>query len=246
MAVSRRLYRSGESEYAINRSPCRMRDILSLFYDTGVGRDGYSIIGQGKIEEILSQKGEERRAAFEEAAGVMKYKVNKQEAQRKLANVENSMVRVADIMAELEGNLEPLFQQSQAAREFLELQSRLRELDITLFADQYERNTGRVRKLEEEIQSLERLGAEAKDRETALREEEELHREKLALMDGLLETAQEKRFQLAQAASAAQREQELAAQRHATLEETLNRLEGEAERDRLLLEEVEQLSLIHI
>ena len=165
--LSRRLYRSGESEYAINRSPCRMRDILSLFYDTGVGRDGYSIIGQGKIEEILSQKGEERRAAFEEAAGVMKYKVNKQEAQRKLANVENSMVRVADIMAELEGNLEPLFQQSQAAREFLELQSRLRELDITLFADQYERNTGRVRKLEEEIQSLERLGAEAKDRETA-------------------------------------------------------------------------------
>ena len=137
VAVSRRLYRSGESEYAINRSPCRMRDILSLFYDTGVGRDGYSIIGQGKIEEILSQKGEERRAAFEEAAGVMKYKVNKQEAQRKLANVENSMVRVADIMAELEGNLEPLFQQSQAAREFLELQSRLRELDITLFADQY-------------------------------------------------------------------------------------------------------------
>ncbi|QWT55644.1 chromosome segregation protein SMC [Christensenella sp. MSJ-20] len=240
VAVSRRLYRSGESEYAINRSPCRMRDILSLFYDTGVGRDGYSIIGQGKIEEILSQKGEERRAAFEEAAGVMKYKVNKQEAQRKLANVENSMVRVADIMAELEGNLEPLFQQSQAAREFLELQSRLRELDITLFADQYERNTGRVRKLEEEIQSLERLGAEAKDRETALREEEDLHREKLALMDGLLETAQEKRFQLAQAASAAQREQELAAQRHATLEETLNRLEGEAERDRLLLEGVEQ------
>lgn len=118
VAVSRRLYRSGESEYAINRSPCRMRDILSLFYDTGVGRDGYSIIGQGKIEEILSQKGEERRAAFEEAAGVMKYKVNKQEAQRKLANVENSMVRVADIMAELEGNLEPLFQQSQAAVSF--------------------------------------------------------------------------------------------------------------------------------
>ena len=72
VAVSRRLYRSGESEYAINRSPCRMRDILSLFYDTGVGRDGYSIIGQGKIEEILSQKGEERRAAFEEEAGLMK------------------------------------------------------------------------------------------------------------------------------------------------------------------------------
>lgn len=157
VAVSRRLYRSGESEYAINRSPCRMRDILSLFYDTGVGRDGYSIIGQGKIEEILSQKGEERRAAFEEAAGVMKYKVNKQEAQRKLANVENSMVRVADIMAELEGNLEPLFSSPKPPVSFLELQSRLRELDITLFADQYERNTGRVRKLEEEIQSLERL-----------------------------------------------------------------------------------------
>jgi len=238
VAVSRRLYRSGDSEYAINKSPCRMRDILSVFYDTGVGRDGYSIIGQGKIEEILSPKGEERRAAFEEAAGVMKYKVRKQEAQRKLSNVENSLIRVGDIMAELENSLEPLAAQAETAKEFLALQSRLKDLDITLFYEQHQRSTARIKKLDGDIGELERYEEESKAREADLREEEELHREKLTLMEGLLEAARDKRFVLAQKMNTINADLALSAQRYETAKENLARLLAERDSDEALLFEV--------
>jgi len=116
VTVTRRVYRSGESEYMINKTPCRLKDIYELFLDTGIGKDGYSIIGQGRVDEILSSKSEDRRAIFEEASGIMKYKVRKQEAEKKLEMTRQNLLRINDIIAELENQLEPLREQSEVAK----------------------------------------------------------------------------------------------------------------------------------
>ncbi|MDL2225346.1 chromosome segregation protein SMC [Eubacteriales bacterium OttesenSCG-928-M02] len=238
VAVSRRLYRSGESEYAINRTPCRMRDIVTAFYDTGVGREGYSIIGQGKIEEILSPKGEERRAAFEEAAGVMKYKVRKVEAERKLKNVESSMLRVSDIMAELEGSLLPLGEQAEAAREFLSLRARLRTVDVSLFVEQYDRGEKRLENMEEEIRTLEVQEKEANQREATLKEEEELEYEKLSVVDSLLERAREKQVLLTGQAGQTTSKKDVLNERKESTLSNLERIKRELHRDQEMLQEI--------
>ena len=133
VTVSRRLYRSGESEYRINGSPCRLKDINELFYDTGIGKEGYSIIGQGQIDKILSGKPEERRELFDEAAGIVKFKRRKAIAQKKLEDERQSLVRVNDILSELEKQVGPLEKQSQAAREYLRLKENLKHLDANLW-----------------------------------------------------------------------------------------------------------------
>lgn len=130
ITVSRRVYRSGEGEYYINKTLCRLKDIHELFMDTGLGRDGYSIIGQGKIDNILSTKSEDRRQIFEEAAGISKYKYRKIEAERKLAQTEENLTRVRDILAELETQIGPLSRQSEKAKKYLVLRDELRGLDI--------------------------------------------------------------------------------------------------------------------
>ncbi len=139
VSVMRRVYRSGESEYYINRTPCRLKDIGELFRDTGIGRDGYSIIGQGRVEEILSNKSNDRRAAFEEAAGVMKYRVRKEEAERKLDNTRKNLERLTDILDELGRQVGPLEEQSAAAREYLKLRDELKDIEINVFLYQYDR-----------------------------------------------------------------------------------------------------------
>lgn len=118
VSVTRRLYRSGESEYLLNRMPCRLKDIVDLFLDSGLGREAYSIIGQGKIEEILSSKAEDRRTIFEEAAGVLKYKTRKQKAEKRLNQTEENLLRVADILNELEGQVEPLRNKPRSQKSF--------------------------------------------------------------------------------------------------------------------------------
>jgi chromosome segregation protein len=130
--VTRRLFRSGESVYQINHANCRLKDIHELFMDTGLGRDGYSIIGQGNVSQIVSTKAEDRRSLFEEAAGVSKYKYRKEEAVRKLAAVEDNLVRVNDIALELESQLAPLQRQSEKARKYLELYTEFKALDVNL------------------------------------------------------------------------------------------------------------------
>ncbi len=132
ITVTRRVYRSGESEYLINKAPCRLRDIHELFMDTGLGRDGYSIISQGQIDSILSQKSEDRRQIFEEAAGISKYKYKKNEALRKLTTTEENLARVRDIRGELAARLGPLETQSRKAREYLDLYEKLKTLEINL------------------------------------------------------------------------------------------------------------------
>ena len=132
ITVTRRVYRSGEGEYYINKTLCRLKDIHELFMDTGLGRDGYSIIGQGKIDNILSTKSEDRRQIFEEAAGISKYKYRKIEAERKLNQATENLTRVEDILGELEGRLGPLQSQSEKARKYLTLRDEMRGLDITV------------------------------------------------------------------------------------------------------------------
>ena len=133
VTVSRRLYRSGESEYRINGSACRLKDINELFYDTGIGKEGYSIIGQGQIDKILSGKPEERRELFDEAAGIVKFKRRKSAAQKKLEDEKQNLLRVSDILSELEKQVEPLEKQSEKARIYLKKKEQLKDLDVNVF-----------------------------------------------------------------------------------------------------------------
>ncbi len=129
--ITRRVFRSGESEYMINRTACRLKDINELLMDTGLGRDGYSIVGQGKIAEIVSSKGEERRQIFEEAAGISKYRYRKNEAERKLNHTEDNLVRVRDILGELTERVEPLRKQSEKAIKYLDLREELKGIEVS-------------------------------------------------------------------------------------------------------------------
>lgn len=133
VTVSRRVYRSGESEYMINGSACRLKDIYELFYDTGIGKEGYSIIGQGQIDKILSGKPEERRELFDEAAGIVKFKRRKLIAQKKLEDEKQNLIRVNDILTELEKQVGPLARQSESAKEYLRLKEDLKKYDVNQF-----------------------------------------------------------------------------------------------------------------
>ncbi len=130
VSVTRKVFASGDSQYLINDAPCRLKDIHEIFMDTGLGRDGYSMIGQGKIDEILSSKSEDRRQNFEEAAGISKYRYRKEEAERRLKHTDENLDRVADIIGELEVQIGPLEQQAEKAKKYLTLRDKLRLYDV--------------------------------------------------------------------------------------------------------------------
>lgn len=155
ITVTRRIFRSGESEYQINKVACRLKDIHELFFDTGVGKDGYSVIGQGRIDEILTAKPEERRAIFEEASGIMKYKVKKEEAERKLELTRINIVRLDDIICELEIQLEPLKEQSEAAQKFIAIKEELKNIEIGLFVENLDKLKQKEKELDELIDTAE-------------------------------------------------------------------------------------------
>ncbi len=133
VTVARRIYRSGESEYLLNGAPCRLKDVNELFYDTGIGKEGYSIIGQGQIDKILSGKPEERRELFDEAAGIVKFKKRKVAAQKKLEDEKQNLIRVNDILSELEKQTGPLEKQSETAKIYLKKKEELKTLDVNMF-----------------------------------------------------------------------------------------------------------------
>ncbi len=137
--ITRRYFRSGESEYYINKTSCRLRDIHELLMDTGMGRDGYSVVGQGKIDEIISAKPEDRRVIFEEAAGISKYKYRKQESEKKMQQTEENLVRLLDLISEIESRIEPLRAQSEKAKEFLKLRDELKGIEINLLVNTIDR-----------------------------------------------------------------------------------------------------------
>ena len=154
VTVTRKIYRSGETGYYINKVPCRLKDILELFMDTGIGRDGYSIIGQGKIDQILSNKSEDRRNVFEEAAGIVKYKTRKEESEKKLEHTKLNLLRINDILTEIEGNLEPLKQQADKARKFLDLKQELKNIEVGLFVYNIEKYKKDIEKVSEDIEIM--------------------------------------------------------------------------------------------
>ena len=160
--VTRRYYRSGESEYYINRRSVRLKDVNELFMDTGLGREGYSIIGQGRIDEILSVKSADRREVFEEAAGISRYRHRKEEAERKLERTDENLVRINDKISELELQVEPLREQSEKAKKFLVLRDELRGLEISVWLDTLERLRASSIKLEADYQEAARRREEVK------------------------------------------------------------------------------------
>lgn len=151
VAITRRYYRSGESEYLINKATVRLRDINELFMDTGLGRDGYSMIGQGKIDSIVASKSEERREIFEEASGISRYRYRKTEAERKLKNTEENLVRLRDIVGELEGRVGPLKTQSDKAERFLLLSEEKKGLEIALWLETLNKSSQVIREQEDKI-----------------------------------------------------------------------------------------------
>ena len=162
VTVTRKIYRSGETGYYINKVPCRLKDIVELFMDTGIGRDGYSIIGQGKIDEILSNKSEDRRHIFEEAAGIVKYRTRKEETEKKLEQTKLNLLRINDILTEIEGNLEPLQMQSDKAKKYLNLKEELKNIEVGLF----------IYNIEKYKQSLEELTKDEEIMNSTLNQEE--------------------------------------------------------------------------
>ena len=151
VTVARRVYRSGESEYLINGSACRRKDIVELFFDTGIGKEGYSIIGQGQIDKILSGKPEERRELFDEAAGIVKFKRRKALSLRKLEEEQSNLVRVNDILGELEKQFGPLQKQSETAKEYLKKREELKHYDINMFLVEMKRLKGQIRENDEKL-----------------------------------------------------------------------------------------------
>lgn len=160
VSVTRRVYRSGESEFYINKQACRLKDIVDLFIDSGLGREAFSIISQGRVEEILSSKAEERRVIFEEAAGVLKYKQRKKKAEYKLAETQENLNRVEDIVYEIEQQLDPLEKQSKKAKEYQRLQAELQETEISLLITEMEQIHGEWKQVLESLAANEKKQAE--------------------------------------------------------------------------------------
>ena len=193
VTVSRRVYRSGESEYLINGSPCRLKDVYEMFYDTGIGKEGYSIIGQGQIDKILSGKPEERRELFDEAAGIVKFKKRKDTALKKLASEQANLVRVDDILAEKEKRIEPLGKQSKTAREYLSKKEELKRLDVNLFLIESGRTGDVLRELSEKLSIANEDLNENRGKYESLKGEYSEVEERIKTLDGQIE---EKRKQL--------------------------------------------------
>ena len=188
VTVTRKLYRSGETGYFINKTPCRLKDVVELFMDTGIGKDGYSIIGQGKIDEILSNKSEDRRKIFEEAAGIVKYRTRKQESEKKLEQTKLNLLRINDILSEIEANIEPLKLQSEKAKKFLDLREELKGIEVGLFI--YNIETYR-NKLEEIVKDQEIINAQYEEEDQKQQKTRELKEELKQEVDNITNQIEE-------------------------------------------------------
>ena len=188
VTVTRRVYRSGESEYRINGSACRLKDINELFYDTGIGKEGYSIIGQGQIDKILSGKPEERRELFDEAVGIVKFKRRKAAAQKKLEDERQNLVRVNDILSELTRQLTPLEKQAETAKIYLKKRDELKVLDVNMFLLEMEESRTELAALEEKLAISERDLKENSQKYESIRVEYDRLEEKISGLDGQIDS----------------------------------------------------------
>ena len=191
VTVARRVYRSGESEYLINGSPCRLKDVTELFYDTGIGKEGYSIIGQGQIERILSGKPEERRELFDEAAGIVKFKKRKATAQKKLDNERENLVRVNDILSELERQVGPLEKQAEKAKIYLKKKEELKTYDVNMFLLEMERIETELKSVTEKFTIANNEYEEANETYESIKREYEKMEQDIADMEERINSIRE-------------------------------------------------------
>lgn len=236
--VTRRMYRSGESNYLINGTECRLKDIQAIFMDTGLGKDGYSIISQGKIDEILSNKSEERRHIFEEAAGIVKYRTRKEEATRKLTNTETTLQRVSDILSEIENTIEPLEQKANTAKKYLNLRDELKLLDVKIFISSIENNSSDMKKIDDMLETLqkdidtqENLSKESENKKNELKE-------KIQVLSNRIDELREKYFQV-------ENEKERLNSKISLLDANINSSNANSERlAKEIIEDQEKISLL--
>ena len=231
VAITRRVFRSGESEYCINGAACRLKDILELFRDTGIGKDGYSIISQGKVDEILSNKTNDRRAALEEAAGVMRYRVRKEEAERKLEHTQKNMERISDILRELSERIGPLCEQSETARKFLKMRDELKDLEVNLYLYQTDKYRERILALNQANAQLSDEIAVNEASENNLRDQSRSMEEKAHELDALISARQGELMTLLSGAEAHAGECKLLMERREHGEQEKQRLEREIEQN---------------
>lgn len=229
VSVTRRVYRSGDSEYLLNNTACRLRDVVDLFRDTGVGKEGYSIIGQGRIDEILSQRSEDRRAVFEEAAGISRFKTRKEEAEQKLKKADENLVRVLDVIEELSTHLVPLEKQADLAKEYLALSETLKELDVSLFLLRYDRTQKRVDTMEAALVAIGDTLAEAERNLSEAMSRRDARNESLEQVQQELTRAHAELLSRTDELHQAREEAQAVDNRIASAEETITRLGGEAE-----------------
>ncbi len=187
VTVARRIYRSGESEYLLNGTPCRLKDVNELFYDTGIGKEGYSIIGQGQIDKILSGKPEERRELFDEAAGIVKFKKRKVAAQKKLEDEKQNLVRVNDILSELEKQVGPLEKQSEKAKIYLKKREELKTLDVNMFLLENVRLQEQLKAVSEKLEIANNDLADTTNRYEQIKDEYEKVQGEIELLDQTIE-----------------------------------------------------------
>ena len=229
VAVTRRVYRNGESEYAINDKTCRLKDVLELFRDTGIGRDGYSIISQGKVDEILSNKSADRRSALEEAAGVMRYRVRRAEAEKKLENTQKNMERIGDILHELESRIGPLGEQREKAIQYQGAREELRRLEVNLFLHETEKNRAKLDEQKIALAALQEKLAGIESEDSMLQEASHELEDGIRVLDEKLDEGQKRLLELLSGVESLQGEERLKRAQREALEKEQERLLAEAE-----------------
>jgi len=237
ISVTRRVYRSGESEYMINGEACRLKDIQMLFMDTGVGRDGYSIIGQGRIDEILSLRSEDRRHVFEDAAGISKFKARRAEALNKLEREKQNRARVDDIISELDEQLEPLAEQSEEAKKFLELRDEYKSIHINVFLEDIKKINDDLKHTEESLANILTQSGDGKRLLTEARTASEELKARATAADAKYRRATESLLDTTTEIEQQQSEIKILESRSVQLETDISRLKGEAEKRQVLISE---------
>ena len=243
VTVTRKIYRSGESGYFINKTPCRLKDVLELFMDTGIGKDGYSIIGQGKIDEILSNKSEDRRHIFEEAAGIVKYRVRKLESEKKLENTKLNLLRINDILSEIEGTIEPLKMQSEKARKFLDLREELKGIEIGLFLYNIDTYKEKLEKLKIDEDILISNNNDAEQKMAKLNELKEKLKQETNIITEKIESMQNIGFESSKQIEQINSNINVANERTLNNNENYKRYEKEIEETKTRIEELEEEKL---
>ncbi len=240
VTVTRKIYRTGESGYFINKTPCRLKDVQELFMDTGIGKDGYSIIGQGKIDEILSNKSEDRRHIFEEAAGIVKYRVRKLESEKKLENTKLNLLRINDILSEIEGSIEPLKIQAEKARKFLDLREELKGIEIGLFLHNIDTNKEKLEQIKNDEDILLSHNEQAEQKMSELNELKEKLKQEITNITDEIEKAQNLGFESGKQIEQINSNINVANERIANNEENCMRYEEEINQSKVRIQELEE------